>query len=132
MYKCVTYKRHICEAVVMGITGLKHFFMAFIQYVSEAETESLVKSFVHKLENYGMNIPNRFSYSKQLFAEFRIPNNNFSKVNLLISLVNQTQRTCSIEIWSNEPFSKNKTFFKKVYNDIRQLIRPLNLSSNIE
>jgi len=132
MYKCVACKSHICDALVMGITRVKHFFMAFIQYTSQAETESLVNSFVHKLENYGMHIPNRFSYSKQLFAEFRIPNNNFSKVNLLISWVNQTQRTCSIEIWSDEPFSKNKTFCRKVYSDIRQLIKPLNLSSKIE
>ena len=118
--------KQIYAAVVMGITRVKHFFMAFIGYVSQAETELLVKSFVHKLENYGINIPNIFSYSKQLFAELRIPNNNFSKVNLLISWVNQTQKTCSIEIWSDE------TFCKKVYSDIRQLIKPLNLSSKID
>ena len=41
----------------MGITKVKHFFMAFIQYLSQAESESLVNSFVPKLENYGMNIP---------------------------------------------------------------------------
>ena len=116
----------------MGITKIQNYFMAFLQYLSQAESESLVNSFVHKLKSYGMNIPNRFSYSKQLFAECRIPNNNYSKVNLLISWVNQTQRTCSIEIWSDEPFSKNKTFCRKVYSDIRQLIRPLNLSSKIE
>ena len=106
--------------------------MAFIQYISQAESESLANSFVDKLERYGMHIPSRFSYSKQLFAEFRIPNNTFSKVNLLISWVNQTQRTCSIEIWSDEPFSKNQTFCRKVYSDISQLIKPLNLSSNIK
>tara|TARA_Y100000589_G_scaffold53567_1_gene44532 strand:- start:56 stop:376 length:321 start_codon:yes stop_codon:yes gene_type:complete len=106
--------------------------MAFIQYLSQAKTESLVNSFVPILENYGMSIPDRFSYSKQLFAEFRVPNNNFSKVNLLISWVNQAQRTCSIEIWSDEPFSKNKTFCRKVHSDIRQLIKPLDLSSKIE
>ena len=103
--------------------------MAFIQYLSQAESESLVNSFVPKLENYGMNIPERFCYSKQLYAEFKIPEKNFSKVNLLISWVNETQRTCSIEIWSDEPFLKNKTFCRKVYSDIRQLIKPLNLSS---
>ena len=26
MYKCVTIKRHICKAVVMGITTVKGFF----------------------------------------------------------------------------------------------------------
>ena len=118
------------QSLVVGITRVKHFFMAFIQYLSQAESESLVISFVPKLENYGMIIPNKFSYSKQLFAECRIPKNNLSKVNLLISWVNQNQRTCSIEIWSDEPFSKNKTFCRKVYSDIRQLIKPLNVSSN--
>ena len=106
--------------------------MAFIQYTSQAEAESLINSFVHKLENYGMNIPKRFYYSKQLFAEFATPYNNYSKVNLLISWVNQTQRTCSVEIWSDETFLQKKTMFKKVHFDIRQLIKPLNLSSRIK
>ena len=104
--------------------------MAFIQYLSQAESESLFNSFVPKLKNYGMNIPEKFNYSKQLYAEFKIPNNNFSKVNLLISWVNQTQKTCSVEIWSDEPFLKNKTLCRKVHNDIRQFIKPLNFPSN--
>ena len=103
--------------------------MAFIQYFSQADSESLVNSFVPKLEDYGMIIPKKFEYSKQLYAEFRNSNNNFSKVNLLISWVNQNQRKCSIEIWSDEPFSQNKTLCRKVHNDIRQLIKPLDLSS---
>ena len=106
--------------------------MAFIQYFSQAESESLVNSFMPILENYGMSIPKKFKCSKQLYAELRISNNNSSKVNLLISWVNQTQRRCSIEIWSDEPFSKNKTFCRKVHSDISQLIKPLNLSSNNE
>ena len=106
--------------------------MAFIQYFSQAESESLVNSFVPILEEYGMSIPQKFNYSKQLYAELKISNNNFSKVNLLISWVNQTQRKCSIEIWSDEPFSKNKTFCRKVHNEISQLIKPLNFSPNNE
>ena len=107
--------------------------MAFIQYFSQAESESLVNSFVPKLENYGMIIPKRFEHSKQLYAEFRnSSNNNSSKVNLLISWVNQTQRKCSIEIWSDEPFSKNRTLCRKVHNEISQLIKPLNSSSQSE
>ena len=106
--------------------------MAFIQYFSQAESESLVNSFVPILENYGMNIPKKFNYSKQLYAEFTISNNNFSKVNLLISWVNQTQKKCSIEIWSDEPFSKNETYCRKVHSDISQLIKPLNSSSKNE
>ena len=116
----------------MGFTKVKHSFMAFIQYLSQAESESLVDSFVPKLENYGMNIPKRFCHSKQLYAEFNIPNKNFSKVNLLISWVNKTQRTCSVEIWSDEPFLQKKTMCRKVHLDIRQLIKPLNLSSRIQ
>ena len=116
----------------MGITRFKNSFMAFIQYLSQAESESLVNSFVPKLENYGMNIPKRFCYSKQLYAEFKIPEKNFSKVNLLISWINETQRTCSIEIWSDEPFLQNKTLCRKVHDDISQLIKPLNLSASIK
>ena len=120
------------QSLVMGITKIKHSFMAFIQYLSQAESESLINSFVPKLENYGMNFPKEFCYSKQLYAEFNNPNNNVSKVNLLISWVNQTQRTCSVEIWSDEPFLQKKTMFRKVHLDIRQLIKPLNLSSRIK
>ena len=107
--------------------------MAFIQYFSQAESESLVNSFAHKLENYGMIIPKRFEHSKQLYAEFHNSNNNqFSKVNLLISWVNQTQKQCSIEIWSDEPFARDKTLCRKVHNEIRQLIKPSNFSSENE
>ena len=104
--------------------------MAFIQYFSKAESESLVSSFVPLLENYGMNIPKRFEYSKQLYAEFtNYDNNQFLKVNLLISWVNQTQKKCSIEIWSDEPWAKNETLCRKVHNEIIQIIKPFNLSS---
>ena len=103
--------------------------MAFIQYFSQADSESLVNSFVPKLEDYGMIIPKRFEYSKQLYAEFRNSSYKYSKVNLLISWVDQTQRKCSIEIWSDEPFSQNKTLCRKVHNDISQLIKPLDFSS---
>ena len=103
--------------------------MAFIQYFSQAESESLVNSFAPLLEDYGMIIPKRFEYSKQLYAEFTNSNNkHFSKVNLLISWVNETQKKCSIEIWSDEPFAKDKTLCKKVHNEISQFIKPLNLS----
>ena len=132
MYKCVSKLDIHLQSLVMGITKIQHSFMAFIQYLSQAESESLINSFVPKLENYGMNIPKEFCYSKQLYAEFNNPNNNLSKVNLLISWVNQTQRTCSVEIWSDEPFLQKKTMFRKVHLDIRQLIKPLNLSSRIK
>ena len=107
--------------------------MAFIQYFSKAESESLVGSFVPLLKNYGMTIPKRFEHSKQLFAEFRsYDNNQFSKVNLLISWVNQTEKQCSIEIWSDEPFAKNKTLCRKVHNEISQLIKPFDLKKRNE
>ena len=107
--------------------------MAFIQYICKAESESLVESFAPTLENYGMIIPKRFINSKQLYAEFASPiNNNFSKVNLLISWVNQAQKKCSIEIWSDEPFSKDKTLCRKVHNEISQFIKPLNLTMKDE
>ena len=106
--------------------------MAFIQYFSQAESESLVNSFVPKLENYGMIIPERFEHSKQLYAEFRNSSNNHSKVNLLISWVNQNQKKCSIEIWSDEPFARDKTLCRKVHNEISQLIKPFYSSSHNE
>ena len=106
--------------------------MAFIQYFSQADSESLVNSFVPKLEDYGMIIPKRFEHSKQLYAGFKNFNYNYTKVNLLISWVNQIQRKCFIEIWSDEPFSQNKTLCRKVHKDISQSIKPFNFSSNSE
>ena len=116
----------------MGITKVKQFFMAFIQYFSQAESESLVISFAPLLENYGMKILKNFNYSKQLYTESRILNNNFSKFNRLISWVNQTQMRYSIEIRSDEPFSENETYCRKVDSNIRQLIKHLNSSSKNE
>ena len=105
--------------------------MAFLQYLCKANSESLTNSFAPLLENYGMIIPKRFEHSKQLYAEYSSSNNNkFSKVNLLISWVNQSQKKCSIEIWSDEPLAKDKTLCRKVHNEITQIIKPLNLSSN--
>ena len=103
--------------------------MAFIQYFSKANSQSLVHSFVPLLENYGMIIPERFIHSKQLYAEFKSnENNSFAKVNVLISWVNQTQQQCSIEIWSDEPFTREETLCRKVHNEISQLIIPCNSS----
>nr|WP_075486801.1 hypothetical protein [Prochlorococcus marinus] len=103
--------------------------MAFIQYLTKADSESLVNSFVPLLENYGMIIPKRFEHSKQLYAEFSSTNDNqFSKVNLLISWVNLTQKHCSIEIWSDEPLAKDKTICRKVHNENSQFLKPLDLS----
>ena len=107
--------------------------MAFIQYLSKADSESLINSFASTLENFGMVIPERFENSKQLYAEYVTSfHNNLSKVNLLIPWANQTEKECSIEIWSDEPFSQNKTLCRKVHNEISQLIKLLNLSSQSE
>ena len=103
--------------------------MAFIQYYSHAKSDSLINSFGPLLENYGMTIPEKFEHSKQLYAElWNSSNNYFSKVNLLISWENQTQKKCSIEIWSDEPFAKEKTLCRKVHHEISKLIKPFDLS----
>ena len=107
--------------------------MAFIKYSCKADSDSLINSFAHLLENYGMSIPTRFEKSKQLYAEYSSFNNNqFSKVNVLISWVNQTQKHCSIEIWSDEPLARDKTLCRKVHNEISQFIKPLDLSASYE
>ena len=102
--------------------------MAFIQYFSEANSESLVDSYLTLLKDYGMIIPETFTNSKQLFAEFK-DNNSYSKVNILISWVNESQKHCSIEIWSDEPFLKQKTLCNKVHKDISEFIIPRELNS---
>ena len=104
--------------------------MAFFQYFSQAESDCLVRSFATSLKNYGMIIPERFEHSKQLYAEFNSSNKNYvPKVNLLISWVNQTQKHCSIEIWSDEPLNREKTLCKKVHNEISKFIKPVDSNS---
>ena len=103
-----------------------------MQYICKADSESLIYSFAPLLKNYGMVFPKRFENSKQLYAEYKNSKNHFLKVNLLISWVNQTQKQCSIEIWSDEPFGENKTLCRKVHNDISQFIKPVNYSSKNE
>ena len=66
----------------MGITKIEQTFMAFIQYFSQAESESLVNSFVPKLENYGMIIPKDLNIQSNYMQNFKNSNNNLSKVNL--------------------------------------------------
>ena len=103
--------------------------MAFIQYFSEADSESLIDSYVPFLKEYGMMIPQNFNHTKQLFAEFKSKENNaLPKVNLLISWVNQSQKHCSVEIWSDEPFLKEKTLCKKVHQEISKFIIPKQIS----
>ena len=71
--------------------------MTFIQYFSQAKTESLIDSYLPLLKDDGMMMPEKFTKSKQLFAEFKSKDNNsLQKVNLLISCVNQNQKECSI------------------------------------
>jgi len=107
--------------------------MAFIQYFSEAESESLIDSYALLLKDYGMMIPDDCEDSKQLFAEFKSKNNDsFLKVNLLISWVDQSKKKCSVEIWSEEPFSKDKTLCKKVHQEISKIIRPIKISCENE
>ena len=73
-----------------------------------------------------MNIPKRLEFSKQLYPEYINTNNDqFSKVSPLISYVNQTENECSVEIWSDKPFAKNKTVFRKLQNEISKFIKPL-------
>ena len=99
--------------------------MAFIQYFTQADSESLTDSYVSLLRNYGMMIPQDFKHSKQLFAEYKSKDKkNYSKVNLLISWVDQSRKNCSIEIWSDEPFARKETLCKKVHQEISQLIKP--------
>jgi len=103
--------------------------MAFFQYLTQADSEYLIDVFGPLLKNYGMIMPETFEHSRQLYAEFKSnENNSFAKVNILISWVNQTQQKCSIEIWSDEPFSRKKTLCREVHNKISKLIIPCNLS----
>jgi len=131
MYKCVPLISTSGTVLDLGMGSLKSnlFFMAFIQYFSQADSESLFESYVPFLQNYGMMIPQTFTKSKQLFAEFKSKENNYlSKVNLLISWVDESQKKCSVEIWSDEPFSKEITLCKKVHHEISQFIIPTEFS----
>ena len=99
--------------------------MAFIRYFSHTNSDCLFSSFVPLLEESGITIPNYYKNSKQLFAEYiSKEDKTFSKVNVLISWVDQSNKKCSVEIWSDEPFCKKDTLCKKVHQKISELIPP--------
>ena len=43
-----------------------------------------------------------------------------------------TKKHCSIEIWSDEPFARDKTLCRKVHNEISQFIKPFDLTTKNE
>ena len=102
--------------------------MALFRYFSQADSDSLSNSYLHLLEECGMQIPENLENSKQLFAEFiSHENKSLSTVKVLISWVDLRNKKCSIEVWSDEPMFKKNSLCEKVHNKISELIEPQEL-----
>tara|TARA_B100000700_G_C15060806_1_gene865652 strand:+ start:4662 stop:4973 length:312 start_codon:yes stop_codon:yes gene_type:complete len=101
--------------------------MAFFQYISEIETDCLHSTFKEILEEAGLDVSNEFSNSVQVFAENGLGKNNFSsKVKVFITWSDKTQKCCSIEVRSDEPFLKKNTCCERLAAKLQHLIPPRN------
>ena len=99
--------------------------MAFLQYFARANSDCLNTSFNKLLEQSGLEIPNEFKNSPQIFAEFKSEEIQYkSKVNVLISWTNKKDKECSIEFWSDEPYSRRGSLCEKIHEQLRQIIPP--------
>ena len=99
--------------------------MAYFQYLSEIDSDCLFESYKKTLEELGLTISEESSSHAQLFAEESGNKFNYqSRVNVLISWSNKTLRECSIEVRSDEPYSKKGTCCEDVVNKLRDLIPP--------
>ena len=98
--------------------------MAYFQYLSEVNTDCLISSFKHILEEVGLNISQEFSSHAQVFAEGINSKQSYqSKVNVLISWNDKSKNECSIEVRSNEPYKKG-TSCEKIADELLTLIPP--------
>ena len=99
--------------------------MAYFQYQSETERDSLLTAFRSSLENVGLIVSDEFSSDFQVFAESRPGQIDYkTRVKVFISWVDKSVRIFSVEVRSDEPFLKRDTSCERVVNQLRGLIPP--------
>ena len=99
--------------------------MAYFQYQSETERDCLLSAYKSLLENVGLIVSDEFSNDFQVFAESRSDQIDYKKrVKVLISWIDKSVKTFSIEVRSDEPFLKKDTSCERVVNQLRGLIPP--------
>ena len=105
--------------------SLDLYLMAYFQYQSETERDCLLSAYKSLLENVGLIVSDEFSNDFQVFAESRSDQIDYKKrVKVLISWIDKSVRTFSIEVRSDEPFLKKDTSCERVVNQLRGLIPP--------
>ena len=101
--------------------------MAFINYVSKANSYCLLSSYNHLLKKTGLKIELDYHNSPQIYAEcIEKVNNQQTKVHVLLSWKDKKNQECNVEVWSNEPFNKPETACKKIHKELSKLIPPIN------
>ncbi len=98
--------------------------MAYFQYLSQIDSDCLLSSFQHLLEEAGLSISEEFSSHAQIFAEDNNEKSYHSKVKVLISWSDKNLRQCSIEVRSDEPLLKRGTSCERLTSQLRNLIPP--------
>ena len=102
--------------------------MAYFQYQSETERDCLLTAFKSLLENVGLIVSDEFSNNFQVFAESRSDQIGYkTRVKVLISWIDKSVRTFSVEVRSDEPFLKRDTSCERIVNQLRDLIPPKDL-----
>ena len=103
--------------------------MAYYQYLSELENDSLRLSLEPSLDKTGLNILEEFTTHSNIWAEAINTNeNSSSKVKVLISWSDKSLKQFLVEVRSDEPHLKRNTFCERVANNLRELIPPKTLN----
>jgi len=106
--------------------------MAYFQYHSETDKDCLLTCFKSLLENAGFFVSDEFSSAVQVFAENQSDQADYkTKVKVLISWSDKTDRVFSVEVRSDEPLLKRDTSCEKVANKLRVLIPPKEMLTDL-
>ena len=100
--------------------------MAYYQYLSELENDSLRVGLEPHLDKTGLNILEEFTTHSNIWAEAinTTDNSSSSKVKVLISWSDKSLKQFLVEVRSDEPHLKRNTFCERVANELRELIPP--------
>ncbi len=106
-------------------------FMAYFQYFSQVQTDCLLSNFESLLEQAGLRVSKEYSNQAQIFAEDKNREQGCQIiVKVIISWSDKALRKCSIEIRSDEPYSKRNTRCETINKLLHSIIPPHESSKN--
>ena len=106
--------------------------MSYYQYQSQIDADCLLEGCKSLLENAGLIVSEQFSSGSQVFAENQLNQIECkTKVKVLISWADKSNRICLIEVRSDEPQLRKDTFCEQLSHQLRALIPDKRFTSNV-